>query len=112
MKLTKLLIIVISRVTGSLTVTHSGLGLRRLSQVLLPMCVAPFLKKFSPNNLMFGHRVCGSLALLCDCWRETDPLQNLLEYVNNFRYGLYKAQKVAQRKLAAAQGNLKKLYDR
>lgn len=66
---------------------------------------------FSPNDLVFGHKVRGPLALLWDDWKEVEP-QNLLDYVNGFRYRLYRAQEVASGKLSSAQGKMKKLYDR
>lgn len=66
---------------------------------------------FSPNDLVFGHKVQGPLALLWDNWKEVEP-QNLLDYVNGFRYRLYRAQEVASGKLSSAQGKMKKLYDR
>ena len=68
--------------------------------------------EFSPNDLVFGHMVRGPLALLRDNWRETEPPQSLLDYVHGFRYRLYKAQEVARSKLADAQSNMKRLYDR
>lgn len=67
---------------------------------------------FSPNDLVFGHTVRGPLALLQDGLKEAKPPQNLVEYVNGFRYRLYKAQEVARSKLTSAQGKMKKLYDR
>ncbi len=33
---------------------------------------------FSPNNLVFGHKVWGPLALLRDNWAEVQPPQNLI----------------------------------
>ncbi len=66
---------------------------------------------FSPNDLVFGHMVRDPLALLQDNWREAQPPQNLFDYIEVFRYRLYKAQEVARRKLASAQVRVKKLYD-
>lgn len=63
---------------------------------------------FSPNDLVFGHTVRGPLALLQDGLKEAKPPQNLVEYVNGFRYRLYKAQEVARSKLMSAQGKMKK----
>lgn len=65
--------------------------------------------RFSLNDLLFGHKVRGPLALLQDNWTEVQPPQNLIEYVNGFRYKLYKAQEVARDNLALAQGKMKKL---
>lgn len=67
---------------------------------------------FSPNNLVFGHTVWGPLALLQDSCTEAQPPQNLIEYVNGFRYKLYKAQEMARDNLASAQGKMKEVYDR
>lgn len=64
---------------------------------------------FSPSDLVFDHSVQGPLALLQDNWYEAKSSQNLAEYVSSFRYRLYKAQEVAKRKLASAQGKMKKL---
>lgn len=61
---------------------------------------------FSPNDLVFGHEVRGPLALLWDNWKEAEA-QNLLDYVNGFRYRLYRAQEVASGKLSSAQGRKK-----
>lgn len=67
---------------------------------------------FSPNDLVFGHKVWDPLALLQDKWKEVQPLHNLLDYVNGFRYRLYKAQEVVKNNLASAQDKMKKLYGR
>ncbi|KAK7878623.1 hypothetical protein WMY93_030459 [Mugilogobius chulae] len=67
---------------------------------------------FSPNDLVFSHKVRGPLALLQDNWRESDPPSNLIDFVNGFRYRLYKAQEVAKDRLSGVQGKMKKLYDR
>ncbi len=67
---------------------------------------------FCPNDLVFGHKVWGPLALLRDNWAEVQPPQNLIEYVNGFRYKLYKAQEVARENLVSAQGKMKKLIAR
>ena len=37
---------------------------------------------FSPNDLVFGHRVRGPLAVLRDEWYTEEPPSNLREYVN------------------------------
>lgn len=64
---------------------------------------------FSPNDLVFRHKVRGSLVLLQDDWKEVEPPPNLQEYVNAFRYRLYKAEQ--EGKLSSVQGKMKKLYD-
>lgn len=67
---------------------------------------------FSPNDLVFGHTVRGPLALVRDNWTESQPPQNLIDYVNGFRYRLYKAQEVAKTHLELTQGKMKRLFDR
>jgi len=67
---------------------------------------------FSPNDLIFGHKVRGPLALLQDTWKEAQPPSNLLDFVNGFRYRLYMSQEVARENLARAQTKMKKRYDR
>lgn len=70
--------------------------------------VGPGEHGFSPNDLVFGHTVHGSLALLQDNWKEAQPSKNLIEYVNGFRYELHKAQEVARDNLESTQGKMKK----
>lgn len=67
---------------------------------------------FSPNDLVFGHKVRGPLALVQDGWADSPPPQNLIDYINGFRYRLYKAQEVAKGKLGAAQAKMKNRFDR
>uniref|UniRef100_A0AAQ5ZP60 Gypsy retrotransposon integrase-like protein 1 n=1 Tax=Amphiprion ocellaris TaxID=80972 RepID=A0AAQ5ZP60_AMPOC len=43
---------------------------------------------FSPNDLVFGHKVRGPLAVLHDNWAKDEPPANLLDYVNGFRHRL------------------------
>lgn len=66
---------------------------------------------FSPNDLIFGHKVRGPLALLQDNWKEAQPPSNLLDFVNGFRYRLYMSQEVAKKNLARAQAKMKERYD-
>lgn len=40
---------------------------------------------FSPNELVFGHIVRGSLAVLHNDWRDAEPPQNMIDYVNGSR---------------------------
>ncbi len=54
----------------------------------------------------------GPLVLLQENCREAQPPQNLTEYIDGFRYRLYKAQEVAKNKLVSAQSKMTKLYDR
>lgn len=67
---------------------------------------------FSPNDLVFGHKVRGPLAVIHDEWASKDPPANLLDYVNGFRHRLYVAGMLAKRKLACAQAKMKSFYDR
>lgn len=62
---------------------------------------------FSPNDLVFGHRVRGPLAVLHDGWISEEPPDNLLDYVNGFHHRLYKAGQLAKQKLAKAQIRMK-----
>lgn len=58
---------------------------------------------FSPNDLVFGHTVCGPLAVLQDDWKKTPPPTNLIDYVNGFRRRLCEAGKLAGEKLVKSQ---------
>ena len=51
---------------------------------------------FSPNDLVFGHKVRGPMAVLGDSWEITNPPQNLLDYVNGFRHRLVLAVECAK----------------
>lgn len=66
---------------------------------------------FSPNDLIFSHKVRGPLALFQDNWKEAQPPTNLLDFVNGFRYRLYMSQEVARKNLARTQTKMKKRYD-
>lgn len=67
---------------------------------------------FSPNELVFGHRVRGPLALLSDAVTPSETPSSLVDYVNGFRHRLYSAAEMAREKLSSAQGKMKRLYDR
>ena len=67
---------------------------------------------FSPNELVFGHNVCGPFALLCDSVRLPEPPQNIIDYINGFRHRLYLAGEKARKLLASSQVKMKRLYDR
>lgn len=67
---------------------------------------------FSPNELVFGHEVCGPVAVVAGKWRETDPPGNVIDYVDGFRFRLYQAWAAAQRGLKGAQSKMKRLFDR
>lgn len=64
---------------------------------------------FSPNDLVFGHNVCGPLSFLRKGHGEDDPPQNLLEYVNGFRRRLFLADLSAQKNLIGAHS---KIFDK
>lgn len=64
---------------------------------------------FSPNNLVFGHKVRGPLSLLMD--NVTEP-KNLLDYVNGFRRRLYLTGKLVCENLDKAQLKMKSWFDR
>lgn len=34
---------------------------------------------FSPNDLVFGHKVCGPLTLLADQCRDEEPPKNVVD---------------------------------
>ncbi|KAL0150446.1 hypothetical protein M9458_054263 [Cirrhinus mrigala] len=67
---------------------------------------------FSPNDLVFGHKVRGPLALLMNDAIETETPVNLLDYVNGFRRRLYLAGKLARENLCKAQLKMKTWFDR
>lgn len=67
---------------------------------------------FSPNDLVFGHKVRGPMAVLRDSWEIAAPPQNLLDYVNGFRHRLVLAVESAKEKLVKSQHKMKTLYDR
>ena len=67
---------------------------------------------FSPNDLVFGHRVRGPMAILEDSWRVAEPPKSLLDYVNGFRHRLTLAVECAKENLGQSQSKMKSLYDR
>ncbi|XP_023191398.1 uncharacterized protein LOC111608951 [Xiphophorus maculatus] len=67
---------------------------------------------FSPNELVFGHTVKGPLAAVAAEWKEPEPPQNLIDYVNGFRHRLYAARNLAKEKLSVSQHKMKSLFDR
>lgn len=67
---------------------------------------------FSPNELVFGHKVRGPLAVLQDGCLPEEPPQNLIDYVHGFRLRLYRAGELAKQNLEVAQGKMKNRYDR
>lgn len=67
---------------------------------------------FSPNDLVFGHRVRGLLSVLHDKWTDLDPPGNLADYVSGFRRRLFSAWQLASSRLGESQTRMKKLFDR
>ncbi|KAG1933868.1 gag-pol fusion protein [Pimephales promelas] len=67
---------------------------------------------FSPNDLVFSHRVRGPLAVLQDKLKCPESPSNLLEYVNGFRRKLFLACEMAVENLTKAQKKMKSWYDR
>uniref|UniRef100_A0A669CS17 ribonuclease H n=1 Tax=Oreochromis niloticus TaxID=8128 RepID=A0A669CS17_ORENI len=69
---------------------------------------------FSPAELVFGHTVRGPLLLLKENFlSDTDaPKVNVLDYVSSFRERLHKACAIARDALVAAQGKMKRKFDK
>lgn len=65
----------------------------------------------SPNDLVFGHKVRGPLAVLHDKWFSEEPPPNLINNVIGLRDRLYMAGHLAKLKLAKSQIRMKRLYD-
>lgn len=66
---------------------------------------------FSPNDLVFGHKVRGPLSLLMDNVTKSETPENLLDYVNGFQRRLYLASKLARENLDKAQLKMKTWLD-
>ena len=66
---------------------------------------------FSPNDLVFRHTVRGPLNLLREQWKDADPPEKLVDYMNGFRHWLHAAGELAKKNLFFAQGKLKTLND-
>ena len=62
---------------------------------------------FSPNDLVFAHKVRGPLAVLKDGLEETKPPVNLIDYINGFRRRLFLAWKCATKNMSKAQTRMK-----
>lgn len=54
---------------------------------------------FSPNDLVFGHSVRGPLAVLKNIDQQSEPPQNLMEYVDGFGHRLYVVGQMAKQML-------------
>lgn len=66
---------------------------------------------FSPNDLVFGHKVRGPLAVMQDGVQQVEPPVNVIDYVNGFKHQLYETMKLARDKLKKLQIRMKRLYD-
>ncbi len=62
---------------------------------------------FSPNDLVFGHTARGPLNLLYNQWKEAEPPENLIDYINGFYHRLYAAGELAKENLTSAQNKMK-----
>ena len=67
---------------------------------------------FSPNDLIFEHKVRGPLTVLRGKWVDAEPPKNLVDFVNGFRHRLFLAGSMAREKLQVSQSRMKKLFDR
>ncbi len=63
---------------------------------------------------MFRHTVRGPIAVLADQWNlcTSEPPENVIDYVNSFRYRPYEARVIAQRKLGKSQEKMRRLIVR
>lgn len=67
---------------------------------------------FSPNDLVFGHKVRGPLAVLQEGYLPEEPPRNLVDFVNGFRFKLYRAGELAKERLECSQKKMKQKYDK
>lgn len=67
---------------------------------------------FSPNDLVFAHKVRGPLSVLKEGVEQVEPPVNLIDYVHGFRRKLLLAWKLSKENLSKAQEKMKRLYDR
>ena len=68
---------------------------------------------FSPNQLVFGHRVRGPLEVIREAWcGDGCKKRSLLEFVLATRERLTSALEIAKSNLAGAQGKMKEYYDK
>lgn len=68
---------------------------------------------FSPAEPVFAHTVRVPLKFLKEKWlsEENEP-ENLLDYVSNFRFRLYRACKLARKNMSAVQSKMKNWFDK
>jgi hypothetical protein len=67
---------------------------------------------FSPNELIFGHKLRGPLQVLKEIWVEEGKPDSLVEYVTEFRERLQSMCKLAKENLEQAQVEMKSWYDK
>lgn len=67
---------------------------------------------FSPNDLVFGHKVRGLVGVLQSSVKISDSPKNLLSYVYGFRQRLIEARALARVQQKKQQAGMKRLYDR
>lgn len=65
---------------------------------------------FSPDELVFGHTVCGPLNQLYDQVAQSEPPPNLIDYISGFWHRLFVAGEKAKESLALAQTKMEHLH--
>ena len=103
---------------GPLPKSKSGIELKRdwaeglLSLLLAARAVVQERTGFSPNDLVFGHKVRTPLSVLGSGLGGTEPPESLAVHVQDFRRKLFLAWKMASENLGRAQKRMKTPYDR
>ncbi len=67
---------------------------------------------FSPFELVFGHTVRGPLKVVEEGWFEDTREYNLLDYVSEFRYRLYRTCDLVHKNLKETPEKMKIWYDK
>lgn len=67
---------------------------------------------FSPNDLVFGHKVRGLLSIFWEFGKVPKPPKNLASYILGFKNRLIQARELVKVNLEKHQKNMKRLYDR
>ncbi len=67
---------------------------------------------FSPFELVLGHTVHGPLNVVEEVWLQDTKQYNLLDYVSEFKYRLYKACGLAHKNLKETPDKMKTWYDK
>lgn len=68
--------------------------------------------RFSPSELVFAHTVRSPLKLLSEKWLCEGTVQNVLDYVSNFRFILRRACEIARNNLKTAEARVKGWFDK